>query len=400
MGRHSEPYRLKQKGKYWYYKTPDMSSFKTTGETTKAMAKHKVQQLLQKGLDGKPNPLFRDYAEPFFDWDRCPHATRLRAEGKPIGERYCRNERRFLVKYVLNSSIGRKRMGDITRGDLIDFRSELQAQGLSGNIINGTMKAVKVIFGEAVYREVIPYSPADKLGNVRTGNREAGIFTEDELKALFEDPENGLLWRTPSDYICFLIAAATGMRKGEVLALRWRNVHVEERYIHICEAWKDDRHTVAGLPKSRKARDTAIPQYLAYRLAEYYKATPYKAPNDLVVCDDEGRAYSDWHWQRVFENALHGIGITEEEREERHLKPHSFRHTLNTLMREKGLNPDLIRLMLGWSDISIQNNYTHFDIVRLIKQGELVDSVVFGQKLLSDSQDYLSTEEINDNAKR
>ncbi len=157
MGRYKEPYRLKQVGKYWYYKTPDMASFKTTGETTKAMAKHIVTQLMQRAVAGNPNPLFKDYAEPFFDWDRCPHATRLRAEGKHISERYCKNERKWLVKYVLNSKLSKMRIADIRRGNLLDFRSGLQAKGISGNNINSIIKAIKVVFSEAVYRENIPY---------------------------------------------------------------------------------------------------------------------------------------------------------------------------------------------------------------------------------------------------
>ena len=131
-----------------------------------------------------------------------------------------------------------------------------------------------------------------------------------------------------------------------------------------------------------KTRDVIIPQYLAYRLAEYYAVTPYNKPDNLVVCNDDGTAYPVWYWQKTFRNALYGIGITEEERQTRHLKPHSFRHTLNTLMREKGVNPDVIRLMLGWSDVSIQNNYTHFDIARMVRQGELVDAVFTDHKAL------------------
>lgn len=382
MGRHKEPFRLKLVGRYWYYKTPDMPAFKTTGESTKVMAKHVVAQLMQRKIAGNSNPLFKDYAEPFFDWDRCPHVARLRAEGKHIGERYCSNERRWLVKYVLNSPLGNKRIADIKRGDLLDFRSGLQSAGVSGNNINGIMKAVKVVFSEAVYREDIPYNPADKLGLVKTNNREAGIFSEEELKALFNNPADSMLWRTPSDYICFLIAAATGMRSGEILALRWCNVHIDERYIHICEAWKDGSHKIVGLPKSYKTRDVIIPQYLAYRLAEYYVATPHNKPDNLVVCNDDGSPYPVWYWQKTFRNALYGIGITEEERQTRHLKPHSFRHTLNTLMREKGVNPDVIRLMLGWSDVSIQNNYTHFVIARMVRQSELIDAVFTDHKAL------------------
>ena len=248
------------------------------------------------------------------------------------------------------------------------------------------MKAIKVVFSEAVYREDLPYNPALGLGNVVTNNKEAGIFSELELRALFRNPYDSLLWQSPSDYICFLIAASTGMRSGEVLALMWCNVHIADRYIHICEAWKDNNHTVSGLPKSYKPRDVIIPQYLADRMIEYQRITAFDASGDLVVCTDDGRPYTIVRWQKVFKRALYGIGITEEDRIARHLKPHSFRHTLNTLMREKGVNPDVIRLMLGWSDAKIQNNYTHFDVARMVRQGELMDAVFTDQQALPVSE--------------
>ena len=233
MGRYKKAVRYWKKDGYWYYKTPTMANYKSTGEKSKALAEHAVSKLQKSDLTGKSNPLFKDYAEPFFDWDRCPHATRLRAEGKRIGERYCLHERRWLEKYVLNSPLADKRLGDIKRGDLLDFRAGLQAKGVSGNNINSIIKAIKVIFSEAVYREDIPYSPADKLGDVKTNNREVGIFEEEELVALFGNHANNLCWRTPADYICFLIAATTGMRCGEVLALRWHNIHFDKHFIHM-----------------------------------------------------------------------------------------------------------------------------------------------------------------------
>ena len=96
----------------WYFKIPEMKCFKSTGETSKAMAMRYAERVIAEKRAGKENPLFRDYAEPYFDWDRCPHATRLIAEGKNISERYCRNNRRLLEKYVFNSPLGRMHIFD------------------------------------------------------------------------------------------------------------------------------------------------------------------------------------------------------------------------------------------------------------------------------------------------
>ena len=91
--------------------------------------------------------------------------------------------------------------------------------GVSRNVINSTMRTISVIFGEAVYREDILYNPADKIGKLVTDNKEAGIFTVEEIMKLFKSPELSLIWETPADYICFMIAAFAGMRKSEVLNL-------------------------------------------------------------------------------------------------------------------------------------------------------------------------------------
>lgn len=380
MGRLKKEVKYWKKGEYWYYKTPDMTGYRSTGEKSKALAERAVMKLIQRNLAGKENPTFKEYAKTFYIWGECPHVTRVLAEGKSFSKRYCDRQRGYLEKYVFPSPLGAMRIADIKRGNILDFRAKLQNKGVSGNTINSIMKAVKVVFSEAVYREDIPYNPATGLGAVKTGNREAGIFTEEELKALFFDPHNNLLWQTPADYMCFLIAATTGMRSSEILALHWRNVNIKESYIHIAEAWKDNNHTLLGKPKNNKERDVIMPEFLRANLIEYLNITEYGSPDDLVICTDKGKVYTVARWQMVFKRAYLGIGITEEEKERRHIKPHSFRHTLNTLMREKGVNPDIIRLMLGWSDESIQRNYTHFDVARMIKQGELVDAIFSEEK--------------------
>ena len=367
MGRKELPFKFWKNGKYYYFKTPEMKCFKSTGETNKAMAMRYAEKVIAEGRAGKDNPLFRDYAEPYFDWERCPHATRLKAEGKHISERYCKNNRRLLEKYVFDSPLGRKHLADIKRGDLISFREHLIKVGVSRNVINSTMRTISVIFGEAVYREDILYNPADKIGRLVTDNKEAGIFTVEELEKLFFSPELSLIWETPSDYICFLIAAFTGMRKSEVLALRWKNVFFNRCYIHVVDAWKDDNQKELGLPKSYKPRDVLMTDFLFERLSEYKLITAFRNDDDLVVCNFDGTPYTLWQWQKIFNRAISAIGITKEEKERRHLKPHSFRHSINTILITYGVNPDILRNMLGWADEHIQGNYTHFSITGVAK---------------------------------
>ena len=372
MGRTRMLFRLKKRGNVWYYKTEDMENFKSTGLTSKTKAEKEVMNFIKNGIVEKKKLLFKEYAEPFFIYDKCPHVARLKAEGKRIGEGYCKKQRRALEKYVLSTKFADKPIADITRGNILDLRDNLIKQGLSGNIINRVLKAIKVIFSEAFYREEILYNPASGIGNVKTENKEASVFTIKQLQALFSNPEESLAWRTPADYICFLIASCTGMRRGEILALRWGNVHLDRQYIHIKDAWKDG-WTHIGDTKSGKERDVVMPAILAECLRRYYQATPYNKPEDFVVCKEDGTAYSQQRWYKAFNRALEAVGIPKPK--DKHLKPHSFRHTLNTLLRNSGENPMIIRDMLGWADEGIQNHYTHNDIPSLSANGLIADVI-------------------------
>ena len=372
MARTEKPFRLRKRGAVWYYKTPTMQNFRTTEETSRAKAERKVVKLLSIGMAGKRNPSFKEYAEPFFDYERCPHVARLKAEKKRIGEGYCKKERKALILYVFPSKMARKPIADITRGDILDLRDELIKERISGNIINRALKAIKVVFSEALFRQDIPYNPASGIGEVATNNKEAAIFTPEQLCALFSNPEKSLVWRTPVDYICFLIAACTGMRRGEILALKWKNIHLDRGYIHVEEAWKED-WTRIGSPKSGKSRDTSIPYALAYYLERYYQSTPYNKPDDFVICKEDGTAYSQQRWYKAFNRALETAGI--EKPKDKRLKPHSLRHSLNTILRNSGTNPALIRDMLGWADESIQDHYTHNDIPYLAEKGAIADVI-------------------------
>jgi integrase len=61
------------------------------------------------------------------------------------------------------------------------------------------------------------------VGKVKYRKEERGVFTAEELRRLFPDHGYGP-WRDIQDCTCFYLAAVTGLRRGEVLALRWQHI--------------------------------------------------------------------------------------------------------------------------------------------------------------------------------
>ena len=64
----------------------------------------------------------RKYLEPYYQWDRCPHIARLRAEKKQISEQHAKHQRALINKYILEDSIADLSVRELRRGDVLDFQ--------------------------------------------------------------------------------------------------------------------------------------------------------------------------------------------------------------------------------------------------------------------------------------
>ena len=87
------------------------------------------------------------------------------------------------------------------------------------------------------------------------------------------------------------------------------------------------------------------------------------------------RAFPSLPWDNYrqrFKKAMTSAGL---DRVGRNLRPHSFRHTLNTILRGSGTDPALIRESLGWSDEQTQNRYTHWHPEHFDEQRKRLDEL-------------------------
>ena len=144
-------------------------------------------------------------------------------------------------------------------------------------------------------------------------------------------------------------ALNTGMRQGEILALKWRHVNFARSCIHVELAWKDRKKL--GKPKWEKNRVSPLPGSLIPALLLIRGLQKEVYDEDLVFCYPDGKRLGGTWWQQHFRKGMDACGI---DYEKRNLKPHSFRHTLNTLLRERSYDADKIRASMGWSSTDVQ----------------------------------------------
>ncbi len=161
------------------------------------------------------------------------------------------------------------------------------------------------------------------------------------------------------DYTCYLLASTTGMRRGEILALKQENIDLENGIVKVYDAWKDIDES--GLPKWNNTRITPVllfRQRTLSRLKELKLGSNQSGPKDLVFCYADGTRLGNTWWRKRFVSAMEKADI---DRVSRNLKPHSFRHSLNTILRDVGKDPAKIRAALGWRQERTQDGYTHFN---------------------------------------
>ena len=160
------------------------------------------------------------------------------------------------------------------------------------------------------------------------------------------------------------------MRKGEILALNWNQLDFRRMCIKVERAYKNE--TKVGKPKWNKIRVTPIPGPVITPLMFMRGMQLEVYADDLVYSyADKSRLGGTW-WHKNFRKGLDNVGI---DYRKRYITPHSFRHTLNSLLREQGYDAAKIRDSLGWSSVDVQDGYTHWSDEAFVEHSEIVGRV-------------------------
>lgn len=218
---------------------------------------------------------------------------------------------------------------------------------------------MRTILTEAYYRGEIPSNPAQGIGEPKYDVQARDAFSLEEIRRLFAEQAGP--WKDEIGYLVFRTAAYTGMRCGEALALRWESLDLEVRVLSIDKAWKHLQDSEPGLPKWNKRRSIMLAPPLCELLASWRKRSAFTADEDLMFPNPDGRRLGETWWRTRFQNAIADADMGTPGR---WLIPHSFRHTLNTLLIEAGISDLLLQLYLGWSSANqtltrVQKGYTH-----------------------------------------
>jgi integrase len=233
--------------------------------------------------------------------------------------------------------IGRTRLGDVQHRDVQRIADELLAAGRNPSTIRNVLMPLRVIFRRAVEDGDVAVNPCTHLRLPAVRGRRERIASPQEAEQLLAalSARDRPIWAT---------ALYAGLRRGELMALRWDDVDLANGVIHVDRAY-DEKAQLEIEPKSRAGR-RRVPIVGALRdvLVEH-KANQTRS--DALVFGGDAPFQPSNLWrraQRAWKRAgLEQIGL------------HEARHTFASILIAAGVNAKAITTYMGHA--SIQTTY-------------------------------------------
>ncbi|MBV7509494.1 site-specific integrase [Bacillus sp. sid0103] len=234
---------------------------------------------------------------------------------------------------------------------------KIDGTGLSATSVKHQHRLIFKALKDAVRWQFLIRNIAEAVTPPKTKKVEMRTWDNEQVKVFLEAAKG-----TPY-YPVYLTTIYTGMRRGEVLGLRWQDVDFDNLVIYIRQSLQEVKKV--GLtfkePKSGKSRSITITPNLAKELKKLYKqqledklflGLLYE-DLDLVFAQKNGKPIQPTEMHRNYRKVVELSGLP-------YIRFHDIRHTHATLMLQQGVHPKVVSERLGHSTIGItMDTYTH-----------------------------------------
>lgn len=253
-----------------------------------------------------------------------------------------------------------------------------QSGGLSTQTVRYFHAILREALGHAVKWQLLHRNPCELV--------DPPSIRKKEITTLDTKDVNHFLGIAKQDryYISFLIAITTGLRRGEILGLRWKDVDFESKALSIRKnlVILNNKPTLQDPKTKDSSRFVTLPSLVINALIEHKRIQDEEKQMigddyntlDLVICTSVGTPVGPRNLLRSFHNLLKKADLPK-------MRLHELRHSHATLMLKQGEHPKVVSERLGHSNTRITMDiYSH---VLPNMQQEAVDR--FEKSLLSTS---------------
>jgi integrase len=237
-------------------------------------------------------------------------------------------------------ALGHLRLDTVSAAEVERYKSLKLSEKLSAKTVNNHLAVLGKLLSLAVELGVVERTP--RLRKLRADRKTPAFLDLEEADRLLRATAPG--WR------CLLtIALRTGLRMGELLGLRWEDVDLQARRLHVRRTrWKGQE----GSPKGNRERvvplsGEAAEALKAHRDGRLVALRPY------VFDHEDGVPFTHSELKHVVPDACRRAGLA------KRLTMHGLRHTFASHLVMRGVSLVTVKELLGHADLSMVLRYAH-----------------------------------------
>ncbi|WP_181557086.1 tyrosine-type recombinase/integrase [Thermaerobacillus caldiproteolyticus] len=268
------------------------------------------------------------------------------------------NSREYIIRNHIMKHFEHKKINEITTFDIDCFYVDKLDDGYSGAYIRHMHNLLNQAFDQAVRWSLVKMNPVRNAKPPKVKSEEKTTWTVDEVNRFLN------LIKNRSIEIPYFLAIFTGMRRGEVLGLKWDDVDFENKKIRIKRSlcFVSGQGLIFKEPKTQKSkRQISISQHVVNVLKKHKQKQEFQKEklwrqyedNNLIVCTDDGKPLDPRNLLRQFYRLIEEANVPR-------ISFHDLRHTHATILMQQGENPKVVSERLGHSRVGITLDlYSH-----------------------------------------
>ncbi|TFB14161.1 site-specific integrase [Filobacillus milosensis] len=326
-------------------KQQSFGPFKTKGIASKELIKVK-NQIDEGSYFRESNDNFGDFVEKWFETSYTRSVEETTAES-----------RRYLLNNHILTHFRHKSINEITTFDIDCFYADKLDEDYSPSYIRQMHNMLNKSFDQAVRWSLIKINPVMNANPPKIITKEKLTWSVEQVN-LFRSLIINLNFE-----MAYILTIFTGMRRGEVLGLKWEDVDLTKGKISIKRSlsFVKGKGLIFKAPKTAKSkRQISISDYLIsllkkqkYKQERQIKKDSSYNENNLVVCSEIGKPVDPSNLLRQFSRLIKKAELPK-------ISFHDLRHTHATILMQQGENPKVVSERLGHSRVGITLDlYSH-----------------------------------------
>ncbi|MBR5157288.1 MAG: site-specific integrase [Clostridia bacterium] len=291
----------------------------------------------------------------------------------PNIEQSTKNSYKETIQNRINPYIGSIPLKALNTNTIQQWVNSLSLK-LSAKTVCNAFNILKPALEKAKVLHLITDNPCVGVEKPKFKKYQANAYTTTEIQNILTTAKNTDL------YVVLLLELAAGLRRGELMALKWSDIDLKSGVISISKSiYKGNGKTFVKAPKTTAGiRKIKIPNKVLNVLQEEYqnylakKSNPdiFFKDNNLVVCKDDGTSYHPDTISKKWKKFIKKNNI-------RDARFHDLRHSNATMMIQEGLPAKTVQSRLGHSDISTTLNvYVHYTETMDENAANIIDAIM------------------------